>query len=241
MDENNSNNSGQQSESQDMSNQQDDLRNLKAEMQRKTSNLDDKLAQLNQKLQQLDLLGNNVQMQQPKQDNRPDPIMEPEAYEAYMERKLEAKMSQRLEAQQRQQADIAGLVNNFPELQDSNSELTQQAISIYNNLSPQEKQAPGAYKLAVQSAALELGILPKNKRQTAQNERSARDESDDIGARTSNTSRPPQKGGKTKIDDATLAFAQALGKDINDSKYLERLQKSASRDTWGKFKSKNEY
>ena len=224
------------------SNQQDDrIKNLQAEMSRKTSNLDSKLEQINQQLQQLSLLGNNVQMGSNNNNNgnaqRPDPILDAEGYERYMEQKFEAKLNDRLSVQQRQQSEIAALVSNFPELSDSSSELSQAAIQAYNNLSPQEKGMPGAYKLAVQGAALELGILPKSKRNTKQ----VTNESDDIGSRTNNDHKSNSRTKTPKLDDSTLEFAKLLGKDINDPKYIERLQKANSRTRWSKAQNRNEY
>lgn len=217
------------------------IKNLQAEMNRKTSNLDSKLEQINQQLQQLSLLGNNIQTPQNINTNtRPDPMLEPEAYERYIEQKMEARLNDRFSIQQKQQSEIAGLVSNFPELSDGSSELSQAAVRAYNNLSPQEKAAPGAYKLAVQGAALELGILPKSKR--SENSKPKSNESDDIGARGSNEGRNSGSRNKSqKLDDSTLEFARLLGKDVNDPKYVERLQKAATRTRWSKAQNRNEY
>ena len=214
------------------------FKNLQAEMNRKTSNLDSKLEQINQQLQQLSLLGNSVQAPQ-NTNTRPDAMLEPEAYESYMEQKMESRLNDRFANQQKQQSEIAGLVSNFPELSDGSSELSQAAVRAYNNLSPQEKGMPGAYKLAVQGAALDLGILPKSKR--AENNKSKSNESDDIGARSSNEGRNNSKNKSQKLDDSTLEFARLLGKDVNDPKYVERLQKAATRTRWSKAQNRSEY
>lgn len=221
--------------------EQDRLKNLQAEFSRKTSNLDSKLEAINQQLQQLSLLGQvNTKQQEAQPAGRPDPVLEPEAYERYMEQKLESKLNSRLEVQQRQQAEIGSLVAQFPELQDPNSELTKSALQIYNSMSPSDKNNPIAYRTAIQQAALDLGVLPKAKRQQQQ---VTNDESDDIGS--GNKRQQQQQSTKNnkngKLDAATLAFAQALGKDINDPNYRERLEKAASRHTWGKFKSQKDY
>lgn len=226
--------------------EQDRLKNLQAEFSRKTSNLDSKLEAINQQLQQLSLLGQvNTKVQETQPAGRPDPVLEPEAYERYMEQKLESKLNSRLEIQQRQQAEIGNLVSQFPELQDPESDLTKSALQIYNNMSPSDKNNPIAYRTAIQQAALDLGVLPKSKRQqqmTANNE-----SEDDLGARNNRSGQMPsgsKKGSSSaagKLDAATIAFAQALGKDVNDPKYRARLEKAASRNTWGKFKSQKDY
>ena len=217
---------------------EDRVKNLQAEMTRKTNNLDEKLNQINESLRQMSMLNNPVQ--QPRSqviEERPDPILQPQEFETYMERKMESKMNARLDTQQRQQSEISMLANQFPELSDSNNELTRNAIQNYNNMSALEKNSPGSYKLAVQSAALDLGILPANRRKQTK----VADESDDIGNRSNANNKQGAPKGKAKLDSATIEFARALGKDINDPKYMERLQKAGSRQTWGKSKNRSEY
>lgn len=238
MDDQNNNNSGNSAPELLAAPEETRFKNLQAEMNRKTSNLDSKLEQINQQLQQLSLLGSNVQTPQ-NNNTRPDPLIEPEAYERYIEQKMESRLNDRFSNQQKQQSEIASLVSNFPELSDSSSELSQAAVQAYNNLSPQEKGMPGAYKLAVQGAALDLGILPKSKR--VENNKAKSNESDDIGARSSNEGRNSSKGKNQKLDDSTLEFARLLGKDVNDPKYVERLQKAATRRQWSISKNRNEY
>lgn len=216
------------------------FKNLQAEMNRKTSNLDSKLEQINQQLQQLSLLGNNVSSNKPEPTPEiPDAILNPREYTDYIRKEVQRDTKSMMEAQQRQQSEIAGLVSNFPELSDGSSELSQAAVRAYNNLSPQEKGMPGAYKLAVQGAALDLGILPKSKR--AESNKSKSNESDDIGARSSNEGRNNSKNKSQKLDDSTLEFARLLGKDVNDPKYVERLQKAATRTRWSKAQNRSEY
>ena len=216
------------------------FKNLQAEMNRKTSNLDSKLEQINQQLQQLSLLGNNVASNKPEPTPEiPDAILNPREYTDYIRKEVQRDTKSMMEAQQRQQSEIAGLVSNFPELSDGSSELSQAAVRAYNNLSPQEKGMPGAYRLAVQGAALDLGILPKSKR--AESNKSKSNESDDIGARSSNEGRNNSKNKSQKLDDSTLEFARLLGKDVNDPKYVERLQKAATRTRWSKAQNRSEY
>ena len=69
-------------------------------------------------------------------------------------------------------------------------------------------------------------------------------ESDDLGAKGNSEGIRQQQNDnkkKNKVDDSTLAFAQLLGKDVNDPKYIERLQKAASRTRWSKAQNRNEY
>jgi hypothetical protein len=210
--------------------QEDRLKNLQAEFDRKTTNLNDKLSQINAQLQQLSQLSAPAQSRQP--ENRPDAVLDPEGYERYMEAKLESKMNSKIESQQRQQAELGSLVSMYPELQDNDSDLTREALQAYNSMSPSDKANPLAYRTAIQSAALNLGLLPKHKRQQKSQ---VQNESDDIGASSQPVSRQQSKK-QGKLDPATLAFAQALGRDTSDPEYLKRLEKHSQREVWGRYK-----
>ncbi len=208
---------------------EDRVKNLQAEFSRKQGNLESKLDAINQQLQQMQLL--NQPAAPAATSSRPDPILAPDEYERYMESKLEAKVSAKLETQQRQQAELGALVNAYPELTDQSSDLTREALRIYNSMSAAEKSNPLAYKSAIQSAALDLGILPKHKRQANK----VANESDDLGAGSSNNSQSRQGKKQAKLDAATLAFAQALGRPTDDPEYIKKLEKHASRQSWGRY------
>jgi len=227
------NSSGEQSQAAP----EDRVKNLQAEMNRKTSNIEEKLAQINQQLQQMSLLGTQVDTNQSNAaDEIPDAVLDPKAYTAYIRKEAAKEAGMIIEKQQRQQAELGSLVSMYPELQDSSSDLTKEALRIYNSMSPQDKSNSLAYKSAIQSAALDLGILPKHKRQqkSVQN-----DNSEDIGSGQSNNQQRQQSKKQGKLDPATIAFAKALGKDVNDPKYLERLEKTASRQVWSKYQGRD--
>lgn len=121
------------------------------------------------------------------------------------------------------------LVGEYPELADQQHDLTKRAVEIYQELSEEERVSPNSYKLSVREAAAEFGVLPASKRARPTN-------SDDFTFSGGSGGRNPPPGGKAKISDRTLAFAQAMGMNTNDPKYIERLEKSAQRKDWTRGK-----
>lgn len=134
--------------------------------------------------------------------------------------------------QQQQQLVLNQLVSDYPELADQNNEMTKRAIDIFKGLSDGEKAMPNSYKLAVREAAAEYGVLPSSKR----GNRSGEDFTFSGGGQRSGTQQQ-QDIRNTKLSDATLAFAQAIGKNTDDPKYMERLKKAAARKDWTRFRS----
>lgn len=146
-------------------------------------------------------------------------------------RSAEAMINSRLNAQAATQQSIAQLTSDYPELADSSSDLTKKAVEVYNSLSAQEKALPSAYKLAVRDAASDLGILPKSKRKSGAQD----DFAFGGGGSQSSSGRGEGRGGSSKLDNATLAFAEAMGMDIKDKKVIENLGKRAQRKSWNRY------
>lgn len=222
-------------ESVDNQNQPDPIKNLKSEFGRKQDNV---LSELTALKQQLSELSQNIvkpsvgiKAKDQNEDNFPDPIVDPKGYKDYIKREISQEMGQSINNNNQRQAALSALVQQFPELQDGNADLTKKAVEYYNRLSNEEKMSPNAYKYAVNDAALDLGVVPMSKRQRNDN-----DDESFTGSSSGNAKRPSQKNKQTeeKLDPATLAFAQAIGKDINDPKYIESLKKHASRKNWSK-------
>lgn len=208
----------------------DPIKNLKSEFSRKQENVINELSQLKQQLAQL-----NNNMQRPaapqKEEDEIDPVIDPKGYKEKIKREMRQEMEYMNQSQNQKNNILGSLVQSYPELSDSNSELTKAAIMAYNSLSEQEKAMPNAYKLAVTSAAADLGVLTMNKRkQTNQSSE------DFVGSSSGGqgTKRQSQKD-DTELDDKTLAFAELLGRPVNDKKYLESL-KAASKRKWGQYK-----
>lgn len=136
--------------------------------------------------------------------------------------------------QQQQQLVLNQLVSDYPELADQGNDMTKRAIEIFKNLSDAEKTMPNSYKLAVREAAAEFGVLPSSKRS-----RSSSDDSFSFsgGSGSQRSSSEQKESRNAKLSDATLAFAQAIGKNTDDPKYMERLKKAAGRKDWTRFRS----
>ena len=141
-------------------------------------------------------------------------------------------MDQSINQNNARQSQLAALVQNYPELQDANADLTKKAVEVYNRLSPEEKMSPNAYKFAVQDAAAELGVVAMSKRK--QSESGEDDFTGNSDSYQGNSNRKPSRQKADKIDDATLALAELMGRPIKDPKYLESLKKYTGRKNWNK-------
>lgn len=141
---------------------------------------------------------------------------------------------QRLEAQ-RQQV-IGQLVADYPELADPNADLRKKAQENFEKLPPEDQASPYAYKIAARDAAAELGVLPKHKRK--EKEMPEDDDSFSVGGKGGEVPRADRKrkGKEGELSDATLQFAELLGRPVNDEKYRERLKTAAKRDRWERYK-----
>lgn len=205
-----------------------------AEMNRKTDKLSQENAKLSQQLEQL------MSLIQPKQQAAPvdsDDLEElvykdPKAYAQKVKEqaRVEAQraVSETLSAQQQQNNVLAQLTNDYPELSDQNSELTQKAVEYYKQLPAHERNSPLAYKAVVRDAAAELGILPKQKRKSS-------DDSFSMSGSGSNSSSRPLRSESKEIDEKTEAFARLLGIDTSKKEVKERLKQRSQRKNWSKY------
>ncbi|NIO44967.1 MAG: hypothetical protein GTN36_05450 [Candidatus Aenigmarchaeota archaeon] len=116
---------------------------------------------------------------------------------------------------------LTNLYSEYPELKDDNSDLTKKALQIHALHGEGRKKDPIAIKASVHEAALELGLLPTSKRKSQS--------SDEYTFGASNNNRR-EKSSKTKVNDLTLAAAEAFGLDINDKAVVERLNKHSQRN-----------
>lgn len=210
----------------------DPIKNLKTELLRKNENLNSELSMIKQQL--ADMNQNMVNSRQPIQPTVPaedvDPILDPKGYAEKIKRELRVEMEQSNQLNNHRNNLLSSLVQQFPELANNNSELTKASIQVYQSLSEQEKNMPNAYKLAVTSAAADLGILAMSKRKTSS------DNNDDFTANNSRGSGENTRSKKSEdLDDRTLAFAELLGRPVNDKAYIETLKKTANRKKWSKW------
>jgi len=217
----------------------DPIKQIKSEFGRKQDNVMNELNALKAQLGQIAdtvITAAATKRQSSEDESMPDPVMDPKGYRDHLKKDLRREVDASLNSERERNQTLASLVSQYPELQDGNSELTQQALRIYQGLSNSEKQSPSAYKLAVMQAAQEVGVLPANKRQSKKQE--ADDESFTMNSGgSSNARRPSQNRKEEKLDERTLEFARALGRPVDDPKYMESLKKTVSsrKRSWSKF------
>lgn len=215
-----------------------------AEFSRKTKALQDENSVLNQKLDQLTALiqqhraGGSSQSAQATGDDEAnleeliykDPRAYAKAVEARAVKKADEMINSRLQTQNEAQSVLASLAADYPELNDSGSELTKKAVQIYNNLPAAQRSNPLAYKIAVRDAAADMGILVKSKRKQTNDDGFAMDG----GSGTSSGNTQRQRSSE-KLDDKSLEFAERLGLNTKDEKVLKRLQERSKRKNWGSW------
>lgn len=223
--------------------QPDPIRNLKGEFNRKIQNLTSQNQQILSALTAL----------QQQQAHRREPeatetdlqdlmYSNPEKYAQIIEQRVTNSVNQRVNQSQQAQARINQVVTNmmekFPEFKKTDSELSQRSIEIYDSFSDAEKSdQAAAYHRAMSEAVFELGAVPVSKRRPVERD----DSGDDFsfsgnrsgGGMSNNNRRPNQK--KSRVSQKTLAFAEAMGRDINDPEVRKRLEQAADRSNWTKY------
>lgn len=191
---------------------EDAIKNLKAEFQRKLDN-------------------QNTQMQQLLASLTPKPASETkrtsvfddeEAFARSIEERTERRISEKLAQQSQHQTKYQSIVNQltqeYPEANDTSSDLYKKAQEHFATLADDEKSSPLALKASVSAAAAELGLKPKSKRTTSSSE-----------GYVSASSSPSNNRNREDIDSATLDFAQLMGLNTADSKVRANLQNRQKR------------
>lgn len=231
---------------------EDRLYNLKMETSRKMEALQAQLAEQNKRSEAM--LQAMIQLQQQKAaakqdiassedefDVGIDPIDDPKKYAARVAAKAAEKATKKVQEEQarasqvqaEQQAALLNLVGDYPELNDANSELHKQALQLSQSMPEGYRNSSIGLKAAVREAAANLGVLPVSKR-TKTND--SDDFSVDSGAAEGRQSKRSTKKDDSEVDSNMLAFAELLGRPVDDPKYIERLKKTAQRKDWKRFK-----
>lgn len=214
--------------------EQDRFKNISMELNRK---LDEREQRLDNKLQQL--TASLMEAVKPRTPQAPQPepdldmlaIENPKEYARIVRDQATQAATQAAaranEATERRNQVLGRLVTDFPELQNQNSDVTKRAVEIYNTYSEAERNDPRTYELAVKSAAVEFGLKPMSKR--------SNQDSDDFTL--SGGARAPRSTKKQDPDiSAALAFAELMGRPVDDPDYVERLKAHAGRDTFTKYR-----
>lgn len=192
----------------------DTLNNMKAELNRKVSNIEAR-----------------VTPQKPQAEEEPleDLIYSnPKKVIETIRQQVNQDTQQTLNARDQHTQVIGDLMYDFPELQDKNSDLFKAAVAGYQAMTPQEQQNPMAYKLAVKSAAVDIGVKPRSKR-------SADDDFSLSGDGSSGNTRRSNRRDSDELSDASLEFAKRVGFNVDDPKVVERIQARAKRTNWNRY------
>lgn len=209
------------------------LGNFKAEVDRKIDSVKNALAQSTNELKQ------QLQALVPKEPKTPPSNSSKktlkdlwwEDEDAAAEQIIDAaekRIDKKLAANQRQAEVMGGLFQDFPELKNMQDPLTVKALEVYNTLPAQDKETPASYRLAVLEAAHMMGVAPMSKRKKEGND-------DDWTSPGGNSAPRRSRKGDDELDPASLAFASAVGLNVDDPKVIERLKKSAGRRNWQKY------
>lgn len=219
----------------------DPYKNLKSEFDRKLQGLNDIIAKQNaEAAQQYTAILETIKATKqattsPIDDDKTleqlsynEPAKYAKVVEERAARAAESAASKIAAAAQERQLVLSQMISDYPELNDQSSELYQRAVQMSRTLPRDQQDSPNSVKAVIREAAAELGILTKAKRSGSGDF--------SLGGSRSTGGPSSSSGSKGKIDDKTLAFAEAMGMNIEDPKYLERLEKASKRDTWTRYK-----
>lgn len=197
-----------------------ELVNLKAEMNRKLEAQNVQLAQL-----LAELKSSKAPAPVSTESKRPSVFEDEDAYARSIEdratARVKAEMSAREAQQSRVQQTIQSIISEYPEVSDESSSLMVRAKELFAGLGEDEKQSPLAMKMAVTSAASELGLKPKSKR-------SGDSESFTLSSNGSRNS--GNRANNTGLDSKTEEFARIMGLDTSKKEVRERLKSKSNRD-----------
>lgn len=217
----------------------DPIQGVKAEMNRKLSNMSEQLAAQSRMFEQI--LAQQTAQRQAAQAPQGKPLKDlvfedPEAFVRQVQQQAEAaatrQIEQRVQVSTQTQNAILDVQSKYPEFAQSNSEATTLAIRKADSQPPHLRGTPEGARLAMMEAAAELGLVPASKRQAPQQ---TRDEFVSPGSAGSSSPRARSTDPKKGIDPTTLAFAEAMGRDINDPKVLEGLASASKRQNWNRY------
>lgn len=152
---------------------------------------------------------------------------------------VEAKLENRLSSEQRIQQQFGDTYNklaqDYPEITKQDSKFHQRARELVAELSDGRAYDSAALERAVYRAANELGVMPLKHRKAAE---SSEDDDSYVGGGSNMSSGSKRKSKEGGLDPRTIAFAQALGQNINDPEYIKRLEEinKSRKGNWKAFK-----
>lgn len=215
---------------------EDPVKNLKSEVSRKFDNLNSQFAALNQSLQQL------AAERAPRQPTQEKPLRElmyddPDAAaELITQRAVQRAdeiITSKNERQQAMQGRINELTNQYPEFAQGNGEATLTAQRIHSTLPKNLQNTAEGAELAIQRAAMELGLVPVSRRRKPV----GADDGYIPPSSGSPRGRAPSKDREMTDEEFTFAYLlnESIGRNFNDEKVQKNLKKYSQRKTWNKY------
>jgi uncharacterized phage infection (PIP) family protein YhgE len=215
---------------------EDPVKNLKSEFSRKFDGVNNTLAQLNQALQQLTVQKQQANAPAPQASLKEKLYEDPdEAAEIIVQRatqRADEIISSKMQKQQEMQQRILEITAEYPEFGQNGSEASRVATNIHASLPASMRNTPEGAELAIQRAALQLGLMPASKRRKP----AGSDDGYIPPSTSSNRTRSEKK--ENEIKDEQLMFAQMLNESIGrtlDEKSMKNLKKYAGRKQWSKY------
>lgn len=227
--------------------QVDPIKNLKSEMDRKLGNIEQMLAGQNQQLQAqmeaaLAAISTRQQAAQsagPKKKLADLALESPDEFESEIDRRVDERassiVSRATQSTNSTNAVLGQMTRDYPELNDSNSEMTKKAVEIYNSVVPKHLHGtPEGTRMAIREAAADLGVVPVSKRKKVE-----ADADEYVAPGNTGESRRASSGKKKdELSADQLAAAQLLfgsKLDVNDPKVRAELTKNANRKSYDKY------
>ena len=207
----------------------ENIKNLKNEMGRKFANQEQMFQAMSQKLDAMatKYTEPSVAPETTEEDLYSDP-------DAYIQKRLDKRLKsfeQGLDQRQQQQAKQQQVVNEitaeFPEINQSGSDLQLKAQELYAGLSQDEKENPTAWKATIFEAAMAVGVKPRSQRSE-----STDDFTFGSGKGSSSSLNRSSRRTSEDLSDDTINFASLMGMDISDPEKLKALKERTKRKDW---------
>lgn len=152
--------------------------------------------------------------QQPEPEPEDENLYEPNT----LLRKAEQVMERKLQIETAKNAKIAEMGKEYPEIH-SDTKLMDKVVGKLKALPQALQGTPEGYEMAIRRAVDEQGLIPKSRRRDT-----SVDEDVSFGNNQGGGIARTAKKGKASADQ--LELASLLGMDVNNPKYVERLEKT---------------
>lgn len=163
-----------------------------------------------------------------RQEIDDDDVFDPKALRDKIMREVTETTQQQMRDEQRKSNVIYNLSQEYPEIH-SDKSLQKQVIEAQRNLPKSLQDTAEGYEMAVLKAVANAGVLPKSRRpDTSEAEISV--------SGTSQRTERTRKSTKAGLSEETIEFARLMGRDVDNPKVREALEKAANRDTYTRYR-----